>query len=53
MEGLTDGYDMEGLEDESAAVRPITTKAQFKKELKGSVKNLQIDPLEVNKIWDA
>jgi hypothetical protein len=42
----------EGLpEDEKMVIWPTTTKAQFKKELKGCIKCSRIDPLDVKEIW--
>jgi hypothetical protein len=41
------------LEDGKVAIKPITTKAQLKKELRGCIESSKIDPLEVKKIWKA
>ncbi len=52
--GLKDGDEVEvRLEDGKVVIKPITTKAQFKEELRGCVKNSKIDPLEVKRIWKA
>ncbi len=52
--GLKDGDEVEvRLEDGKVVIKPITTKAQFKKELRGCVEGSKIDPLEVKRIWKA
>lgn len=52
--GLKDGDEVEmRLEDGKVVIQPVTTKAQFKKELKGCVEISKIDPLEVKRIWNA
>ncbi len=52
--GLKDGDEVEArLEDGKVVIRPITTKAQFIKELRGCVEGSEIDPLEVKRIWKA
>jgi len=52
--GLKDGDEVEvRLEDGRLVVKPITSKAQFKNELRGCVGISKIDPLEVKKIWKA
>lgn len=52
--GLKDGDEVEvRLEDGKVVIKPITTKAQFEKELRGCVESSKIDPLEVKKIWKA
>ncbi len=52
--GLKDGDEVEvRLEDGNVVIKPITTKAQFKKELRGCVESSKIDPLEVKRIWKA
>jgi len=52
--GLTDGSEVEvRLEEGQVVIRPLTSKDQFKKELKGCIERSNIDPLEVKKIWKA
>jgi antitoxin component of MazEF toxin-antitoxin module len=52
--GLKDGDEVEmRLEDGKVVIQPITTRAQFKKELRGCVKSSEIYPLEVKRIWNA
>jgi antitoxin component of MazEF toxin-antitoxin module len=52
--GLKDGDEVEvRLENGKVVIRPITTRAQFKKELRGCVESSKIDPLEVKRIWKA
>jgi antitoxin component of MazEF toxin-antitoxin module len=52
--GLKDGDKVGvGLEDGKVVIKPITSKAQFKKELRGCVESSKIDPLEVKRIWKA
>ncbi len=52
--GLKDGDEVEvRLEDGKVVIKPITAKAQFKKELRGCVESSKIDPLEVKGIWNA
>lgn len=52
--GLKDGDEVEmRLEDGKVVIQPITTTAQFKKELRGCVESSKIDPLEVKRIWNA
>jgi antitoxin component of MazEF toxin-antitoxin module len=49
--GSKDGDKVEvRLEDGKVVIRPITTKAQFKEELRGCVESSKIDPLEVKRI---
>jgi len=51
---LKDGDEVEVmLEDGKVVIRPITAKAQFKKELRGCVESSKIAPLEVKRIWKA
>jgi hypothetical protein len=42
-----------GLEDRKLIIKPLSAIAEFKRELKGCVKNTKIDPLEVKRIWKA
>ncbi|HPT20064.1 MAG TPA: AbrB/MazE/SpoVT family DNA-binding domain-containing protein [Methanothrix sp.] len=52
--GLKNGDEVEvRLEDGVVVIKPITTIAQFKKELSGCVESSKIDPLEVKRIWMA
>lgn len=52
--GLKDGDEVEvRLEDGKVVIKPITTKSQFMKELRGCVDSSKIDPLEVKRIWKA
>ncbi|MFA5264710.1 MAG: AbrB/MazE/SpoVT family DNA-binding domain-containing protein [Opitutaceae bacterium] len=52
--GLKNGDEVEmRLEDGKVVIQPVTTKAQFKKELRGCVESSKIDPLEAKRIWNA
>lgn len=52
--GLKDGDEVEvRLEGGKVVIKPITTKPQFMKELKGCFRGSKIDPLEVKRIWKA
>ena len=52
--GLSDGDEVEvRLEEGKVVIKPIATKAQFKKELRGCVEISKIDPLEAKRIWKA
>lgn len=52
--GLKDGDEVEvRLENGKVVIKPVTTRAQFKKELRGCVESSKIDPLEVKRIWKA
>lgn len=52
--GLIDGDEVEvRLEEGKVVIKPLISKAQFRKELKGCVESSKIDPLEVKKIWNA
>lgn len=52
--GLTDGDEVEvRLEVGQVVIKPLTSKAQFKKELRGCIERSMIDPLEVKKLWKA
>ncbi len=52
--GLKDGDEVEvRLEDGKVVIKPLTTRAQFKKELRGCIESSKIDPLEVKRIWKA
>lgn len=47
------GRRAEFLEEGKVVIKPIATKAQFKKELRGCVEISKIDPLEAKRIWKA
>jgi len=52
--GLMDGDEVEvRLEEGKVVIKPLTNKAQFKKELRGCIESSKIDPLEVKRIWKA
>jgi antitoxin component of MazEF toxin-antitoxin module len=52
--GLNDGDEVEvRLEEGKVVIKPIATKAQFKKELRGCVEISKIGPLEAKRIWKA
>lgn len=52
--GLIDGGEVEvRLEEGQVVIKPLTSKAQFKKELRGCIEHSKVDPLEVKKIWNA
>lgn len=52
--GLKDGDEVEvRLEEGKVVIKPITTKPQFIRELRGCVEIPKIDPLEAKRIWKA